>query len=99
MREESRSKSRTGLHVRRLQGPIGRCTAGWSTRKRPSSSSGLPGSGAGIGAIHRSSTDRNQNQGAKTMTAQLFRTISTCVAALFVSTMLVTAATTMPTVI
>ena len=30
------------------------------------------------------------------MTAQLFRTISTCVAALFVSTMLVTAATSMP---
>ena len=27
------------------------------------------------------------------MTAQLFRTVSTCVAALFVSTMLVTAAT------
>jgi hypothetical protein len=43
--------------------------------------------------------DRNYNPGIKTMTAQLFRTISTCVAALFVSTMLVTAATTMPTVI
>ena len=30
------------------------------------------------------------------MTAPLFRTFSTCLAALFVSTMLVTAATTMP---
>ncbi len=32
------------------------------------------------------------------MTADLFRTVSTCVAALFVSTMLVTAATSMPLV-
>jgi hypothetical protein len=32
------------------------------------------------------------------MTAELFRTVSTCVAALFVSTMLVTAATSMPLV-
>jgi hypothetical protein len=31
------------------------------------------------------------------MTAELFRTFSTCVAALFVSTLLVTAATSMPT--
>jgi hypothetical protein len=30
------------------------------------------------------------------MTAELFRTVTTCVAALFVSTMLVTAATSMP---
>ena len=30
------------------------------------------------------------------MTAELFRTVSTCLAALFVSTMLVTAATSMP---
>lgn len=30
------------------------------------------------------------------MTAELFRTVSTCIAALFVSTMLVTAATSMP---
>lgn len=30
------------------------------------------------------------------MTAELFRTISTCIAALFVSTMLVTAATSTP---
>jgi|GEM_PF-5582784 hypothetical protein len=30
------------------------------------------------------------------MTADLFRTVSTCAAALFVSTMLVTAATSMP---
>jgi hypothetical protein len=30
------------------------------------------------------------------MTSELFRTVSTCVAALFVSTMLVTAATSMP---
>jgi hypothetical protein len=30
------------------------------------------------------------------MTADLFRTVSTCVAALFVSTMLVTAATSIP---
>ena len=30
------------------------------------------------------------------MTAELFRTVSTCVAALFVSTMLVSAATSMP---
>ena len=30
------------------------------------------------------------------MTADLFRTVSTCVAALFVSTMLVTAATSVP---
>ncbi len=33
------------------------------------------------------------------MTAELFRTVSTCVAAIFVSTMLVTAATTMPAII
>ena len=32
----------------------------------------------------------------KAMTAELLRTVSTCVAALFVSTMLVTAATSMP---
>ncbi len=32
------------------------------------------------------------------MTAELFRTVSTCVAALFVSTMLVTAATSMPVI-
>lgn len=31
-----------------------------------------------------------------TMTAQAFRTVSTCFAAMFVSTMLVTAATSMP---
>ena len=31
------------------------------------------------------------------MTAELFRTMTTCVAALFVSTLLVSAATTMPT--
>jgi hypothetical protein len=31
------------------------------------------------------------------MTADLFRTMSTCVAALFVSTLLVSAATSMPT--
>ncbi len=30
------------------------------------------------------------------MTAELFRTVSTCAAAIFVSTMLVTAATSMP---
>ena len=30
------------------------------------------------------------------MTAEIFRTISTCVAAIFVSTMLVTAATSLP---
>ena len=30
------------------------------------------------------------------MTAEIFRTMSTCVAALFVSTMLVTAATSVP---
>ena len=30
------------------------------------------------------------------MNAEVFRTVSTCLAALFVSTMLVTAATTMP---
>jgi hypothetical protein len=33
------------------------------------------------------------------MTAELFRTVSTCVAAIFVSTMLVTAATSMPAMI
>ncbi len=32
------------------------------------------------------------------MTAELFRTVSTCIAALFVSTMLVTAATSIPPV-
>jgi hypothetical protein len=32
------------------------------------------------------------------MTAELFRTVSTCVAAIFVSTMLVTAATSVPLV-
>jgi hypothetical protein len=32
----------------------------------------------------------------RAMTAELFRTVSTCVAAIFVSTMLVTAATAMP---
>ena len=32
-----------------------------------------------------------------TMTAEMFRTVTTCVAALFVTTMLVTAATSMPT--
>lgn len=32
------------------------------------------------------------------MTAELFRTVSTCVAAVFVSTLLLTAATSMPTV-
>ena len=31
------------------------------------------------------------------MTAELFRTVSTCIAALFVTTMLVTAATSMTT--
>jgi hypothetical protein len=33
------------------------------------------------------------------MTAELFRTVSTCLAAIFVSTMLVTAATSMPAMI
>ena len=33
------------------------------------------------------------------MTAELFRTVSTCVAALFISTMLVTVATSMPTIL
>lgn len=33
------------------------------------------------------------------MTADMFRTMSTCVAALFVSTLLVTAATSMPIVL
>jgi hypothetical protein len=33
------------------------------------------------------------------MTAELFRTVSTCFAAIFVSTMLVTAATSMPAVL
>jgi hypothetical protein len=33
------------------------------------------------------------------MTADLFRTFSTCVAAVFVSTMLVTAATSMPAIL
>ena len=33
------------------------------------------------------------------MTAQLFRTVSTCLAAIFVSTMLVTAATSVPVLV
>ena len=32
------------------------------------------------------------------MTAELFRTVSTCIAAIFVSTMLVTAATSLPVI-
>jgi len=38
-------------------------------------------------------------QGRKEMTAEVFRTVSTCIAAIFVSTMLVTAATSMPALI
>jgi len=38
-----------------------------------------------------------QQQGRRIMTADLFRTLTTCVAALFVSTLLVSAATSIPT--
>ncbi len=46
--------------------------------------------------IGRSTANERRWKGKEAMTAELFRTFSTCVAALFVSTMLVTAATTMP---
>jgi hypothetical protein len=38
-------------------------------------------------------------KGRKEMTAEIFRTVSTCLAAIFVSTMLVTAATSFPVVL
>ncbi len=49
-------------------------------------------------ASHRGASAANERRqkGKEAMTAELFRTVSTCVAALFVSTMLVTAATSMP---
>jgi hypothetical protein len=63
---------------------IGMCVAAPTTNEAQATI------GPCIGSMGEPST------GVNDMTAQLFRTVSTCVAALFVSTMLVTAATSMP---
>jgi hypothetical protein len=56
-----------------------------------------PGGQSGTPATNApSAANERRWKGKEAMTAELFRTVSTCVAALFVSTMLVTAATSMP---
>jgi hypothetical protein len=48
------------------------------------------------GELQRGTVNRADFNGRQMMTAEWVRTVSTCVAALFVSTLLVTAATSMP---
>ena len=50
---------------------------------------------SGQGSANSHSTGRNGLRMEMNMTASMFRTISTCIAALFVSTLLVTATTSM----